>query len=467
MVASLTSSLEAWFFALPVITQASTAIIGLSTILMVGPLYNNRTLAYGPTVLTMIGIFGCFLGISLGLMNFNTGDIQGSVPELLNGIKTAFWASVVGVGGALLIKARHLLFGPPRTTGESRAAEATIDDLVQLLRSLHRSLAGQEDSTLLSQTKLLRQENRDGLVALKISLDRYMEKIADNNSKALIEALKEVIRDFNAKINEQFGDNFKQLNAAVEKILLWQDAYREQISEMIEQQKIAASNMREATISYQHIVQNSENFSFAANNLASLIKTLELQREQVSQSIAKLGSLLKSAGDNLPRIEAQIVAMTQQVESGVRASNERITATITAMTESLRDTHAEMRKKLIEAAEETNKVLTIRLKQTNDQLDAAITAMNQNLQNAHSDMKRLLVEAVTAANMEVNNHIKQLSENTQKQVAVLDRALTDELTKSIQTLGEHLAALSRRFVEDYKPLTESLRTLVQSVGRIN
>jgi len=41
--------------------------------------------------------------------------------------------------------------------------------------------------------------------------------MAENNSKALIEALQEVIRDFNAKINEQFGENFKQLNEAVGK----------------------------------------------------------------------------------------------------------------------------------------------------------------------------------------------------------------------------------------------------------
>ncbi len=73
---------------------------------------------------------------------------------------------------------------------------------------MHSALGGKEDSSLLTQTKLLRQETGDRLHSLKSSLDSYMEKMADNNSKALIEALKEVIRDFNAKINEQFGENF-------------------------------------------------------------------------------------------------------------------------------------------------------------------------------------------------------------------------------------------------------------------
>jgi hypothetical protein len=97
---------------------------------------------------------------------------------------------------------------------------ATIDDLAQLLQSLHQSLAGTEDSTLLSQMKLLRREMGYGLRAVYSSLENYMERMADNNSKSLIEALKEVIRDF------------KQLNSAVEKILLWQETYRQQMGSL-------------------------------------------------------------------------------------------------------------------------------------------------------------------------------------------------------------------------------------------
>jgi hypothetical protein len=81
-------------------------------------------------------------------------------------------------------------------------------------------------------------------------------------------------------------------------------------------------------------------------------------------------------------------------------------------------------------------------------------------------MRTLLIESSEDSNRQVNNHLKTLSENTQKQVVALDKALSDELTKSIQTLGEHLTALSRRFVQDYTPLTESLRNLVQSAGRV-
>ena len=43
--------------------------------------------------------------------------------------------------------------------------------------------------------------------------------------------MKGVIREFNEKISEQFGDNFKQLNEAVGRLLEWQENYRTQIEQ--------------------------------------------------------------------------------------------------------------------------------------------------------------------------------------------------------------------------------------------
>jgi DNA anti-recombination protein RmuC len=154
-----------------------------------------------------------------------------------------------------------------------------------LLQSLHQSLAGKEDSTLLSQVKLLRQETGYGLKAVYSSLENYLERMADNNSKALIEALKEVIRDFNAKINEQFGDNFKQLNSAVEKILVWQEAYRRQMTEMIDQQRATTENMSVAAARYAELVQQAERFSSIAASLQALLTGLENQREHLHEAL--------------------------------------------------------------------------------------------------------------------------------------------------------------------------------------
>jgi DNA anti-recombination protein RmuC len=367
----------------------------------------------------MLGILGCFLGIATGLFHFDTTNVQNSVPSLLDGIKTSFWASIAGIVGALTIKARCLLFGPPGVSHDEELRVSTIDDLARLLQSLQQSVAGKEDSTLLSQMKLLRQETGDGLKILNSNLENYMERMADNNSKALIEALKEVIRDFNAKINEQFGDNFKELNSAVERILVWQEAYRQQMAEIIDLQRAATENMSIAAARYSELVQQAERFSIIATELSALLTGLETQREHLHGALTHLGNLLKAAGDGVPRLEEKITELTRQIEASVRNTGERLAAASGELARSVQDSHAEMR--------------------------------------------RILTESAADVHREVNSHVQQLSTQTRDQVVALDKALSEELTKSIRTLGEHLTALSRRFVEDYTPLTERLRSLLHLV----
>jgi hypothetical protein len=55
--------------------------------------YSQSIAHKGPALLTTLGILGTFTGIAFELLDFNTNDIQKSVPELIEGIKTAFWAS--------------------------------------------------------------------------------------------------------------------------------------------------------------------------------------------------------------------------------------------------------------------------------------------------------------------------------------------------------------------------------------
>lgn len=143
--------------------------------------YNQKTLTYGPTILTTTGIFATFLGIALGLADFDTGNIQASVPDLLDGLKTAFWTSVAGVGGALTIKLRHFFVIPQRQdiTNSNNDDEITASDLAKLLQSIQQALVGTDDSTLISQLKLSRQDSNDRLDALKKAQQESLLKISE------------------------------------------------------------------------------------------------------------------------------------------------------------------------------------------------------------------------------------------------------------------------------------------------
>ena len=52
-------------------------------------------------LLPILGVIGTFAGICIGLADFNSNEIEKSVPLLLQGLKTAFWTSLIGTSLAV------------------------------------------------------------------------------------------------------------------------------------------------------------------------------------------------------------------------------------------------------------------------------------------------------------------------------------------------------------------------------
>ena len=50
-----------------------------------------------------VGVLGTFVGIFIGLQGFNPEDIMNSVNDILSGLKTAFFTSIVGMSVALIL----------------------------------------------------------------------------------------------------------------------------------------------------------------------------------------------------------------------------------------------------------------------------------------------------------------------------------------------------------------------------
>jgi len=269
--------------------------------------WTRKSTALGPTLLTTVGIFFCFLGIAWGLLDFDPADVKGSVPHLLQGIRTSFWASVWGIGSALSIKMRVVIAGDPALAPAGDAPGATIDDLANYLSSMNRAIAGDEESTLVSQIKTLRTDSNDRLDQLNARFERHVQELAEANSKALIQALSVVIRDFNAKLNEQFGENFQQLNAAVGKLVTWQDQYRIQLQALIEQEAATRKSMTEASSRYAELVSKATVFTLVAESLEGLLSALNTQSAQLQTSLSSLAELVTKTAVAPRTIERKVL----------------------------------------------------------------------------------------------------------------------------------------------------------------
>jgi hypothetical protein len=196
-----------------------------------------------PTLLATLGVLGTFTGIFFGLLDFDVTNIDASVPQLLSGLKIAFVTSIFGMAAMVALRFVQAIV-PQRSGGESDVTpeiiHGTLDAIKtgidkasaqerEALDNLRRAVSAESDGSLLTQVQKLRTDFKDGQNELTGEFRQFAQTVAENNSKALIKALERVIQEFNAQLNEQFGENFKQLNQAVGVLLTWQENYRQHV----------------------------------------------------------------------------------------------------------------------------------------------------------------------------------------------------------------------------------------------
>lgn len=284
-------------------------------------------------------------------------------------------------------------------------------------QALQRSLSGTEDGSLLSQLKLMRQEQNDQLTALRGSFDAFASKMAEDGSKALIEALKEVIRDFNAQINEQFGQNFQHLNMAVEKLVVWQVQYREELDKLQAVQQSSATDLQNAANGMSLMVSRADGFTETASRLEQLLRGLSQQYAAIEDSQRSLSAVLIEMKDVTPVFAKKMEELADAIKLGVS----RVQSDVSDI----------------------------------------VKNFGVQIQGSSAEMKQLLSETIKSSQKQVNDEMQKGLDTIRQGVVSLDKGLQEELTKSLESLGRQLASLSEKFVADYSPLTDKLRDVVR------
>jgi hypothetical protein len=445
---------------LPWVTKAFAITLTLVA-LALHTRFNEKAVSFGPTILTTTGIFATFVGITEGLAQFDTGNVEGSVPALLRGLQTAFVGSAVGVFWALTLKYRDYAFGVRVAPGVvDSTLEVTAADLVFQLKEITRALVGGEEGSLISQLKLLRQDTTDRLDALKAAQMEALAKLSEMGSKALVEALRDVIKDF---------------NAAVGQLLVWQKQYKEQIESIVDGLGDASDAMNQATKDYSALVERSGIFTKIAEELGAMLRTLNDDRTRLQTVSAELAKLLLSAEGSLPQIEQKVAALTDQLVTAVTDNQKRVGAALTENAAALRTSMQSANETMATAQRQQVAQITEHAEKTKQQFAALTEQLATSIAESQKRVGVALTEnatavrnsiqaaneAMTSSHKQHGTQIAELVDKTKQQVTILDKALSEELEKSLNSLGRQLTALSERFVQDYGPLTEKLRRILE------
>ncbi|EKP0299101.1 MotA/TolQ/ExbB proton channel family protein [Aeromonas veronii] len=538
---------------------------------------------YVPTLLTTMGIFGTFLGIVLGLLDFNQSDIEASIPPLLEGLKTAFVTSLAGILFSLIFKTLSTFsFLKPKLMEQSithatpEAILGAMQAQVVEIKALKEAMVGNEESTLFGQLKILRGDiNDNAKLSLNSSREQadkqqhnfevFSEKLwlklqdfADTLSKSateqVIEALKQVIFDFNNNLTEQFGENFKHLNEAVHKLVEWQENYKLQLDQMRQQYAHGVESITATEASVAHISEQSKIIPESMNDLKNVMEVNQHQLAELERHLEAFKEMRDKAVEAVPQIQQQVQATVNDISAAVitagehykqllSESDEYIKAHVNTSNDLLVKFATETEKginqvgeRLKESSERISKDVEVAaneftdntnrtneaLQTSSDYLQSHTDTIKQHLQDAVSDLNsvmRDMIEKMVADAKEMTSTMKEANQNlvadtvqvrdttiksaeklqlrlnevideaaTQQinqakrtfdamedqvkqqvgftaeavdsQLKLIDSAMQQEINRVMNEMGQALAQVSGKFVEDYIKLTQAMNEVV-------
>lgn len=465
---------------------------------------------YIPTFMTSLGILGTFLGIVIGLVQFDTNNIDRSIPFLLEGLKTAFLTSIVGMIGTICFKVITLPKTDPAVEEkleEQDLLNNLISNIIQQRQSLERLnaiIASQESDSLISIMKGMRcdikeasqenlsklnsiaiafQEEKDYSVQgqirvlrgkvneihekesaqfkefsakLKSQLDDFTKSLSGAATSQIIEALRQVISDFNSNLTEQFGDNFKQLNSAIEKILVWQHRYKEHLNRLESQFRLAISSIEKTKEAVTVIADKSDAIPSSMTKLESVMGVLQAQIDKLHKELKALEEVREKAVNAIPQIGKSIEAMTDSMDEAVNhiASNlDKVATDFGGSTSKIANSLQECSQEISRSSGTTQEALSAsanRIQELADDFKSHLKGMTE-------QTKQTVYETLSTTQSEVEQIVKETTKKTSDsidyQIRKLDDAMTSELNHALQELGNALATISRAVVDQYESKT--------------
>ena len=285
------------------------------------------------------------------------------------------------------------------------------------------------------------RENSELILAFK-EFSNYM---LEENSKAFIEALNKTIRDFNINLVETFGSNFKQLNEAVAKLLDWQEHYKDTIELTTENQKTIFNSFRNIEIELDNFNQKTKGINTVVSELSLATKEALEQNYRLNDSLEVIAQLDNQVKELLPNF----MKINSNLDDNLKTFSEETNK----ITDELKDFTSNLGLSLDKSKNQVNKLLEDTIKS----FSATIEKSEEN----NKEIVRSISEKIKALNDELDKNIKEkinkIDNFLKEQVQKTDNALKDNLNDIIKMLGN----ISEKFAEDYEPLANKLREIVQ------
>lgn len=259
-------------------------------------LVDNRLLHAAPTALTMLGLLGTFIGLTVGLRGLDLGstadELRNGIQTLVHGASLGFTASLWGVAMSLLTNVFER-WQERRVVKKARALQARIDHLFQM-RSPEQSLSEIASSSAASKEALAHLHEKIGS-----ALQESVKSIGDDTSAAVSLAIQEslgpIMQDLANRAANQSADVFKEISGSL-------TASFEEIGTTLAAQLQASAEAMRSTLEYMG-AQLARQADQHLAHMAEMQRTTSEQIQAITDAAARQVELLDEA---LPKVVANL-----------------------------------------------------------------------------------------------------------------------------------------------------------------
>lgn len=347
-----------------------------------------------PSLISTLGVLGTFAGITMGLYYFDTNNLTTSIPLLLSGLKTAFFTSLAGMIGSLILSGQVNRLIDEKTGGVSDSEEAA-GIVVKALQSLQ----SQTEKQAQSQTLFY-----NAVQQLIQKIDQSMDKLSSNTDTMTL-----ALNAMGLEVSAIKG-NQASMEGKAESILL-------SVGNIEETEKNLLSKTSEQAGHVGEMLDHTE--------------ALVSGQDEISKHVSKFGD----------RLHGEIV----EIEDKMNETNKLLTEKFDEFSELLKKSNTEalveVMKKVTEEFQKQMSDLINKLVQENfDQLNKSVERLNT-WQVENKEM----IQSLTS-------QYKQMAENFEDTSTSLSKV--DEDTRQLVSEGGKLHqivdALNQVIIEDEK-----------------
>ncbi|ELY3783252.1 hypothetical protein SMX74_004238, partial [Cronobacter sakazakii] len=393
------------------------------------------------------------------------------------------------------------------------------------LVKLISGMSGSEEGSIVAQIKLLRNEISDASRAqisnhsnfsnkLWEQLQQFADLMAKGATEQIIDALRQVIIDFNNNLTEQFGENFKALDTSVKKLVDWQEKYKNQVEQMGEQYQQSVESLVETRKAVAGIWEECKEIPLAMAELRDVLQVNQHQIGELSRHLETFVAIRDKATDVLPEIQtkmsevgellklgaanvsASLEQTSQQIlinadsmrvalDEGTEGFRQSVTQTqqafasmahdISNSSETLTSTLGDTIKEMKQSGDEFLKSLETHSRELHRNMEQNTTnvidmfsktgekfnqQLSSNADNMFGSMQSSFDKASAGLTSQVKESIEKFGSSINEQLHAFEQATEREMNREMQSLGNALLSISKGFVGNYERLLKEYQAVM-------